>query len=163
PELALDLWLQEGQPAVITCRRYGCTEWALRWRGGDGEWSVKIRVATQGDDFIAISSAGVAITVLTRQRIVEVVGDKQSAVALSGSLSPRPIATTHVTPTSIFVGFNGGEWGGGLQRIDRNTGEVVPVERNETGELCGGPLNAACDPVNGIATSPWDPNCVVVA
>ena len=46
PELALDLWLQEGQPAVVTCRRYGCTEWALRWRGGDGEWSVKARIAT---------------------------------------------------------------------------------------------------------------------
>jgi len=100
--------------------------------------------------------------VLTRQRIVEVVGDKQIAIALTGALRPRPIATTHVTPTSIFVGFNGGEWGGGLQRIDRNTGEVVSIERNESGELCGGPLNAACDPVNGITTLPWNPSCVAV-
>src|SRR5262249_15080038 len=115
------------------------------------------------DHFVAIASTGAAIAVLTRQRIVDVVGDKQSAIALSGSLRPRPIATTHVTPTSYSSDSMAENGGGGLQRIDRNTGEVVSIERNESGELCGGPLNAACDSVNGITTSPWTPSCVAVA
>jgi hypothetical protein len=29
--------------------------------------------------------------------------------------------------------------------------------------LCGGPLNTACDPVNGIAALPWKPDCVAAA
>src|SRR6185295_5454288 len=37
------------------------------------------------------------------------------------------------------------------------------IERNASGELCGGPLNTGCDPVNGIVTAPWKPTCVVAA
>jgi hypothetical protein len=68
-----------------------------------------------------------------------------------------------MTPRHIFVGFNAGEWGGGLQRIDRATGEVATIEQNDSGELCGGPLNTDCDPVNGIATEPWNADCVAAA
>jgi hypothetical protein len=32
-----------------------------------------------------------------------------------------------------------------------------------SGELCGGPLNTDCDPVNGLIVSPWRPSCVVAA
>jgi hypothetical protein len=68
-----------------------------------------------------------------------------------------------VTTDHVFVGYNAGEWGGGLRRIDRRTGHVEVVARNVSGELCGGPLNTGCDPVNGIVTEPWKPECVVVA
>jgi len=68
-----------------------------------------------------------------------------------------------VSSTSVFVGHNLGEWGGGLIRIDRGTGAVVRIERNDSGDLCGGPLNSECDPVNGIAATLGNPGCVVVA
>jgi hypothetical protein len=61
------------------------------------------------------------------------------------------------------VGFNIGEWGGGLRRINRIDGQVTTIERNRSGELCGGPLNTSCDPVNGVAVSAWKPTCVVAA
>ncbi len=73
-----------------------------------------------------------------------------------------PIATTHATAASIFVGFNAGEWGGGAQRIDRKTGEVVTIERIASAQLCAGPLNPKCDPVNGVATEPWKNERVVM-
>jgi hypothetical protein len=52
-------------------------------------------------------------------------------------------------------------WGGGLRRIDRRSGNITVIERNSTGELCGGPLNTSCDPVNGITAEPWKPDCIV--
>ena len=86
-----------------------------------------------------------------------------SLVAFSQPLRRSFITTTHVTPTSIFVGFNVGEFGGGLRRIDRKTGDVAAIDSNESGDLCGGPLNSECDPVTGIETIPWKPDCVAVA
>jgi hypothetical protein len=73
------------------------------------------------------------------------------------------MGTTLGTPDAVWVGFNVGEWGGGLRRISRNNGTVQTVERNRSGELCGGPLNSGCDPVNGVITAPWNPACVVAA
>jgi hypothetical protein len=82
-------------------------------------------------------------------------------------LTPRPLRSSRVTavlvtPKHVFVGYNAGEWGGGLQRIDRATGVVSDIDDVE-GDLCGGKLNPACDPVNGIATIPWKPDCIAVA
>src|SRR6185437_3906330 len=67
------------------------------------------------------------------------------------------------TASDVFVGLNEGEWGGGLRRIHRQTGDVIVVQRNASGELCGGPLNTDCDPVNGIISDPWAEDCVVLS
>jgi hypothetical protein len=50
-----------------------------------------------------------------------------------------------------------------MKRIDRKSGAIKAIERNATGDLCGGPLNGECDPVNGIATIPWESGCVAAA
>jgi hypothetical protein len=161
PEPALDLWLQDGRPAVITCRRDRCTDWTIRQRIGE-TWAVTAKIPTAGDQFIALSSAGAGLTLLSSRRIIEVTGKTQRATALSlrsptDAINPKGIVTSmHVAPTSILVGFNAGEWGGGLQRIDRRTGET-------SGQPCDGPLNLGCDPVNGIVAEPWKPDCVTVA
>jgi hypothetical protein len=73
------------------------------------------------------------------------------------------ITSTYATPDQFFVGFNVGEFGGGLRRIDRQSGKVAQIERNASGKLCGGPLNAACDPVTGVAAEPWKPDCIAAA
>jgi len=163
PDPALDLWVEDGQPAVIACRRPDCAEWTLRRRDSAGDWLVTTKVATQGDPLVAVARTATSRIVLTGRRIIDAAGDIRILTNLSHPLREKPVAATHVTPASIFVGFNMGEWGGGLQRIDRWTGEVVSIERKETGEHCFKPLDSDCDPVNGIATAPWDPNCVVLA
>lgn len=53
-----------------------------------------------------------------------------------------------------------GRW---AAKYRRRTGKVTVIEKNSTGDLCGGPLNASCDPVNGIADEPWRPDCVAIA
>jgi len=103
------------------------------------------------------------VTLLTTRRLVSLDGDRQSAVTLSKELSGGLISSTYGTSDKLFVGFSAGEWGGGLHRIDRRSGNVTQVERNTAGGLCGGPLNSACDPVNGITAVPWNPDCIVAA
>jgi hypothetical protein len=39
----------------------------------------------------------------------------------------------------------------------------VVVEKTSSNDLCSGPLNTGCDPVNGIAIEPWKPDCVTIA
>src|SRR5262245_4020949 len=99
PEPARDLWIQDGQPAVVTCDRSNCREWTLRSRSRSGEWIVKARVATEGDALVAAAWADSTILLLTTRRLIDVVGDRQSTVAFSRPLDRRPIASTHVTPT----------------------------------------------------------------
>ena len=162
PEPALDLWSQDGRPAVITCKRNGCTDWTLR-KWIDGQWTTMAKVSTEGDRLAAVSGDGGTVTLLTNRRVVAIVGDSRTTISLSSPLPPLSIASTYIGPSGIFVGFSAGEWGGGLRRIDRQTGEVSTIERNVSGQLCGGPLNTDCDPVNGIAAEPWNPQCVAVA
>jgi len=162
PEPALELWSHSGQPAVITCGRDSCPNWTIRERVGQ-RWIATAKVSTEGDQLVAVGHVGDTVALLTQRRIIEIVGDKQITTALSQPLRAGRIASAYIAPTSIFVGFNNGEWGGGLQRIGRQTGEVSAIESNTSGQLCGGPLNTDCDPVNGIAAEPWKPECIAVA
>ena len=50
-----------------------------------------------------------------------------------------------------------------MRRVDRRSGTVKLVQYDAEGSLCGGPLNADCDPVTGIAPDPWSQGCVVAA
>ncbi len=162
PEAAIDLCLRDGAPAVITCHRDACTSWTLR-RLIRGVWSVEATLASRSDDLVALSCSVNTVMLLTTRRLIEVSGGKPRVTILSEPLQVSGLATIHATAGNVFVGINAGEWGGGLRRIDRRSGAVALIQRNETGELCGGPLNPACDPVTGIAATPWEPNCVVVA
>lgn len=62
---------------------------------------------------------------------------------------------------SVYVGYNLGEWGGGLRRIETATGTISFV--SEPGDdICGGTLNPACEPVVGLFRDREAPDCVIV-
>jgi hypothetical protein len=60
----------------------------------------------------------------------------------------------------LYVGYNRGEWGGGLRRIDPRSGAVSFV--SNAGDGCGGELNPACAPVVGLFSDRRAPDCVIV-
>lgn len=64
---------------------------------------------------------------------------------------------------TIYVGFNQGEWGGGLSRLAPGSNRVTQVKRIDGRELCDGPLNPSCDPVTGVIKDPARPDCVLAA
>lgn len=63
--------------------------------------------------------------------------------------------------TSLYVGLNRGEFGGGLRRVDLDTGTISIVSDKGDG-LCEGALNPACQPVVGLFPAPDRPGCVIV-
>jgi len=164
PERAADLCATGGHPTVVTGGRMGGSAWTLR-RHEAGAWSVVAAVPANGDKLLAMACTRDKATLLTSRRLIEFDGKQQSAVVLSDQLGLGPVlvASTYATPDQFFVGLNAGEWGGGLLRIDRSSGKIGIVEKNTSGELCGGPLNTSCDPVNGIVAEPGKPGCIAAA
>ena len=161
-EPVLDVCAQNGHPIVITGERDKPKNWTLRhWSGGT--WTTQTTVPTEGDALVALDCVSNRVTVLTTRRLIDVRAEGASSIHLSKPLPGALVSSTFGTADMFFVGLNAGEWGGGLRRIDRRTGKTTSIERNATGDLCGGPLNAGCDPVNGLVTEPWRPQCIVVA
>ena len=138
--------------------------WTLQ-RYSPDRWVVGTKLPTDGDTLVAVDCVGGGgITLVTNRRLLEVQGGTVHALILKKKLQPPLVnGAALATQDAVWVGFNNGEWGGGLRRIDRSDGQVATIERNQSGELCGGPLNTSCDPVNGVAVSPWKPSCVVAA
>jgi hypothetical protein len=163
PEPGLDLVNQGGQLLVVTGQRAGGEYWTVR-RWSNASWSAEIQVPTNNEALIGVGAVGDTITLVTSGQLVDVRDKTQRTVALVPSrLGSGGVTSTLVTPEAVFVGFNVGEWGGGLRRIDRKTGEISAIESNASGQLCGGPLNTACDPVNGIVAESWKFGCIAVA
>jgi len=73
----------------------------------------------------------------------------------------RHARVSALTGDELFVGYNKGEWGGGLRRIDVPAGTVSFV-KEDSEDLCGGRLNLACAPVVGIIRDATNENCVLV-
>src|SRR6185295_4620401 len=90
-----------------------------------------------------------------RWRVIELNGKLRSGVQVSAA-SPEEGGT-------IYLGFDIGEWGGGLQQIDLKTGVVNEIERRDTKNLCGGPLNRECDPVTGLIPDRGNKSCVLAS
>jgi hypothetical protein len=162
PEPALAICVRGGRPVVATAPRNSGNGWTMRqWTGA--AWATGEHIAAAGDGLVGMACGRDALTVLTSRRLISAQGSRAVAATLSNRIPAEPISTLLTTPDYLFVGQNAGEFGGGLQRIDRRTGEVRMLARNATGQLCSGPLNPDCDPVNGLAVAPWKPDCVVAA
>lgn len=166
----LDLCMGKGYPVGVVCdaqapsARDGrqCGSWQVSART-NRRWPAVATLPSEGDELVAIDCRGDAFTLVTSRRLIEIAGDQTRAIPLSQALPPGGGSALHVQSDRILVGFSAGEQGGGLRSIDRRTGTVTVIERNESGQRCGGPLDTQCDPVNGIGSMAWKPGCVVTA
>jgi hypothetical protein len=162
-EPVLDACVQGGAPLALTGAPEQARAWTLRRLRG-GQWQAERTIARDNDDPVALACTAEGAFLLTSGRLIDLTPAPPAALRLQGDpIRALVTAAVHVTPQAVFVGLNAGEWGGGLRRIDRRSGQVETIERNATGGLCDGPLNAGCDPVQGIAAIPWRPTCVAAA
>lgn len=61
----------------------------------------------------------------------------------------------------VFVGYNRGEWGGGLRRLDATTGTIAFM-KEQSDRTCGGRLDPECAPVVGLLADADNEGCVLV-
>ncbi|MDP3404602.1 MAG: hypothetical protein Q8S03_07930 [Brevundimonas sp.] len=98
--------------------------------------------------------------VLTDVNVLVPSGHRWSRRGLAGSLQSGGHVSA-LTGDALFVGYNLGEWGGGLRRIDVATGTVSFVQ--EPGEtVCSGRLDPECAPIVGIVPDDAGAGCVLV-
>ena len=161
PDPVLDMCARDGRLEAVAGKA-GLAQWTLVRRTGNA-WSVEATIANAGDMLMGLDCGSTGLTLLTTHRLIMVRGTKQDAVALSQAFARSALTTILGTASDLFVGLDAGEWGGGLRRIDRRTGSVTILQRNASNAMCGGPLNTACDPVNGLARDPWSPSCIAAA
>lgn len=167
PDKAFDICISGKHLVIATMGQNGST-WNF-YRQSQAEWLPYDSIPTSDDKVIAINCDDDRIVLLTNRRLIKFgdikFGDQAPTIQpLSQRIEPPFAAATVLgTETHLWVGFNSGEWGGGLKRISLRNGSVETIESNISGETCGGPLNSSCDPVNGIVASPWRSGCIVAA
>lgn len=86
-------------------------------------------------------------------------GDERwSRTSLPASL--RGVSSAVVTAAGdLYVGFNRGEWGGGVRRVQ--TDGTISLVGREGEAPCEGDLNPACEPVVGLYLDPGAPDCAI--
>lgn len=133
-------------------------------------WSDYPEIKLQGDESPLALLIDQEPLLLTSKRVVEwnPASHKWGDVILRGSFSRdyAPIQgypSVAATEDYIYVGFAAGEWGGGLQIIDRRSGQIIDVEAKGAKRGGRGPLDSALDPVNAVVADPGRPGCVLVA
>lgn len=159
----LDACVLDGALLALLGDEQGERNWGIsRWDGF--EWRQVRAIDRDGDEPVALACTSEGAFLLTNTRLIDLTPVRPAILRLQGEPIHVPITVAvHVTPEAVFVGLNAGEWGGGLRRIDRRSGRIETLARNATGGLCDGPLNTECDPVQGLATIPWRPDCVAAA
>lgn len=151
--------------------------WILRKGPADRRWVValwtgsvfqdlgELQLSPQDAPLALLENAG-APAVLSQKTVHYLASDKSwRVVELKGKLRSG-VQVSVASPQAgddIYVGFDRGEWGGGLQRVDIKTGGVTDIERRDTKDICSGPLNRECDPVTGLIPDKQNEACVLAS
>ena len=115
----------------------------------DRSWHAMQRLDLNGEAVQALSCTDQRVIAVSRNRLVVSAGGRQRTVPLSAPLTGPIVRTAPFdTGTTLLLGLAKGEWGGGLERIDTNTGAVSEIPG------LGGPIN-------GVGPEPGHPGCVV--
>lgn len=107
-----------------------------------------------------ISWPGLNLPSIVTQRGVLPLSPGQRRQRFAATLAPHAHLAA-VGEGGLYAGYNWGEWGGGLRRVDLPNGTISFV--TEEGEKpCEGALNPACDPIVGLFPDHARPGCVIV-
>ncbi|HEY5721654.1 MAG TPA: hypothetical protein VIT45_04980 [Allosphingosinicella sp.] len=155
-----DFCVRDGRIMAAVGPRRGRGTWIIRGRANAG-WAKLAAVPARREGLIGLScEAGTMI--LTTHRLIDVSTRTARSLDLSDVLLPPQIlAAFHADRGHLVVGFNRGEWGGGLRRIDRLSGEIEVIHDADGG--CSGLLDVNCHPVHSIQRVPWKPACLIAA
>lgn len=158
PEGTGDICVQGGHLVVVTAPdwRNGAT-WTVRRRVA-GAWREEGTVEAGGDRLQALDCQTDDLRLLTTHRLIEVRPGLQKILKLRGDLLENynftdRVDAVYATPDELWVGYNGGEWGGGLWRIQRTTGAVTKIQRKPS--FMGPGVGPFLSPVNAVAPLPW--------
>lgn len=97
--------------------------------------------------------------VLTTTKALLPSGEHWDRRRLAALLEPGANVSA-LTANTLFVGYNKGEWGGGLRRVDTLTG-TISIVKDPSSQTCSGRLDPECAPVVGIIPDTENAGCVL--
>jgi len=154
PEPVHALCVSEGSPLIVTGPRDSPQRLSVRRLHG-AEWPIESMVRLDHEALVALACAPDSATLVMTTHLFDVAsrpGVRKLREPFDRVGGPGGVVSAaHATRDAVFIGVNRGEWGGGLYRIDRGTGQVAQVSK------------AGSEPVNAIVDDPWKPGCLVVA
>ncbi|MDP3657197.1 MAG: hypothetical protein Q8R45_09560 [Brevundimonas sp.] len=123
-------------------------------------------VEIEGEFIGLFATRGDRPGLLTSRQVLRPTGDGWQSYPLVAELKCGGAPATYSQVASsadggLYIGCDVGEWGGGLQRIDWETGSSAIISQT-TGEECSGLLSPECDPVVGLFADPDQSNCMIV-
>ncbi|MEE3627218.1 hypothetical protein UCD39_25090 [Nitrospirillum sp. BR 11752] len=153
----VDMCVQGGQLVAVTAAEWQAHPWTV-YRRVAGAWQVEGTVIAGDDHLQAMDCQTDSLKLLTTHRLIEIRSGRQNDLKLKGDLLENYNFNSHVdavygTTDRLWVGYNGGEWGGGLWRIDRTTGAVTKIKRKPS--FMGPGVGPFLSPVNAVAPLPW--------
>ncbi|MCK6104166.1 hypothetical protein [Brevundimonas sp. UBA5718] len=114
-------------------------------------------------DALGLLRVGPDWVVVTKDALYRSDGGRWRRQAIEGSGRRFGVRTMASTPDrSIYIGFNYGEWGGGLWRIAPGSSKMVEVRKVDN-DPCHGPLAAECDPITGLVPDVDHPGCLLAS
>lgn len=120
---------------------------------------------TQGARTLGVLDCGATLCVVTSKNLYVGRENGFKVLQLVGDTNFSFGGYTFGASTSdgeIYVGFDRGEWGGGLYKIDLTSGDVEPIQSGEE-DFCEGLLKTACSPVTFVQRDSENGKCVLVA
>jgi len=151
----------DGRIVAITSSRPKPTEWTI-YRRLQGAWDQGDKIPSNGDRLVGLICESHTVSVLTDQRLLTVGAAAKNTINLTGTVGYGR-AYFLADGQFIYVGYNAGEFGGGLQKIEEATGKIINIDTGTMDSLCGGGLSMKCDAVNGLISSPFHSNCIIAA
>lgn len=97
--------------------------------------------------------------VLATERVLVPTGERWSRRLIAGQLE-RYGNVSPLIEGDLFVGYNKGEWGGGLRRLETSTG-TVSIVQGSGARPCDTRLHPDCAPVVGVIADRQTPGCVL--
>ncbi len=114
----------------------------------------------QSPDFVALSCDAGAVRVVDRNAVFTLTPAGLKTGALSAPIGYGDMSVLSVG-TTLYVGANRGEFGGGLQVVDLPTGRVTQIDTATPQSVCDGLLARKCDAVTGLVASPFHAGCAI--
>ncbi len=123
-------------------------------------------VEVEGDFIGLFATGGDSPGLLTSRQVLRPTSDRWRSSPLAAEFRCGEFPGTYgrvaaSTDGTLYVGCNVGEWGGGLRRIDPETGSSTIISQT-TDEQCSGLLSPDCDPVVGVFPDSEQPGCMIV-
>jgi len=119
--------------------------------------------------YVGITTVGTSIWVIAQSRLFQIsrAEGKPLQIAKTILITPRSVLvhqpghrmhSVMLKRGLLYIGFDNGEWGGGLYRVDTRNGKAIEIQNDFHGK------NELRDlPVIGMVQSPWNEQCLYVA